>query len=55
MLKKIARGMLISTGALFLMASMTVALQAAPPASSGDILDELEKLQLELVGIKTML
>ncbi len=55
MLKKLARGILISTGAMFLMASMTVAQQAAPPASSGDILDDLEKLQLELVEIKTML
>lgn len=55
MLKKMARGILISTAALFLMAGMTAAQQAASPASSEDILDELEKLQLELAEIKTML
>lgn len=55
MLKKMARGILISTAALFLMAGMTAAQQAASPASSEDVLEELEKLQLELGEIKTTL
>lgn len=55
MLKKMARGILISTAALFLMAGMTAAQQAASPASSEDVLEELEKLQLELAEIKTTL
>jgi len=55
MLKKMARGILISTAALFLMAGMTAAQQAASPASSEDVLEELEKLQLELAEIEVML
>ena len=55
MLKKMARGIVISTAALFLMAGMTAAQQAASPASSEGVLEELEKLQLELAEIKVML
>ncbi len=55
MLKKMARGILISTAALFLMAGMTAAQQAASPASPEDVLEELEKLQLELAEIKVIL
>jgi nucleoid-associated protein YgaU len=55
MLKKITRAILISTAALFLMAGMTAAQQATSPTSSEDVLEELEKLQLELGEIKTML
>jgi len=55
MLKKIAKGILISTAALFLMAGMTAAQQAASPASPEDVLEELEKLQLDLGEIKIML
>ena len=55
MLKKIARGILISTVALFLLASMTVAQQAAPPASSEDISGKIEKLQLELVETRKIM
>lgn len=55
MLKKIVRGILICTAALFLIASITAALQAAPPASSEDVLDKLEEVQLELVETRKVM
>ena len=55
MLEKIAREIMISTATLFLIASMTAAQQAAPPASSEDILGKMEKLQLELVETRKVM